>query len=88
MAFMKSTSGSSKDRWYLTGEFTVDRLGKDVTAARGVAAALGFASTKVTHEQLVAEIDRVEARRAAFIAELCGASQQPVTDTTSKTSVV
>lgn len=72
MAWMRSTSGSSKDRWYLTGEFTVDRLGNDRKAAEGVTAALGFGSVKVTHEQLVAEINRVEARRAAFIAELRG----------------
>ena len=70
MAWMKSISGASKDQWFLTGEFTVDRLGKDRTAAEGVTAVLGFPSEPVTHDQVVAEIARVEARRAAFIAEL------------------
>lgn len=74
MAWMRSISGPSKDRWYLTGEFSVDRLGTDRKAAESVTAALGFSSVKVTHEQVVAEIARVESRRAAFIAEVRGAN--------------
>lgn len=73
MAWMKSTSGASKDQWFLTGEFTVDRIGKDRTVAEGITAVLGFRSEEVTHEQVAAEIARVTARREAFIRELAAA---------------
>lgn len=73
MAWMKSTSGASKDQWFLTGEFTVDRIGKDRTTAEGITAALGFRSSEVTHDQVVAEIARVDARRSALIADIARA---------------
>ncbi|NHN45107.1 hypothetical protein [Microcella frigidaquae] len=67
---MKSTSGASKDQWFLTGEFTVDRIGKDRKTAEGITAVLGFQSEAVTHEQVTAEIARVDARRARLLADL------------------
>lgn len=70
MAWMNSTSGTSKGQWFLTGEFTVDRLRGDRTAAEGVSAVLGFQSSPATHEQVRAEIARVDARRAALVADV------------------
>lgn len=87
MAWMKSTSGASKDQWYLTGEFTVDRIGKDRTAAEGITAVLGFRSEEVTHEQVAAEIARVQARRAALIRDIVAAIPAPDTSGASAAEV-
>ncbi len=69
---MKSTTGASKGRWYLTHEFSYERIIEQTVAAT-VSASLGFPSEPVTHEQVVAELDRVKARRAALIADIVAA---------------
>ena len=72
MAWMKSTTGASNGRWYLTHEFSYEMF-TEHAAASGVTAMLGFESEGVTHEQVVAELDRVKARRAKLIQDVAAA---------------
>jgi hypothetical protein len=55
--------------WWLTHEFSVERF-RDIGAARGVSAALGFNSERVDHEAVKAEVVRAETNRALLVKQI------------------
>ncbi len=66
---MKSDNG----QWYLTGEFTVHRIGRDRDDARPISDMLGFNAEQVSHASVRAEVTRVETARAQLVKEIADA---------------
>ncbi len=84
MAWMKSDNG----QWYLTGEFTVHRIGRVLADARRISAVLGFNAEQVTHAAVREEVTRVETARAQLVKDIADAILPAIAAGTTVTAEV